>query len=128
MSFYLSQRSKDRIIGIHPDLILITYRAIEITKVDFGIPEFGGLRTTEDQQILFERGVSKADGIEKKSNHQSGNAVDFFPYVSGAADYSYGQCANIACAFFQAAMELGVKIRWGGLFRSFNDKPHIELM
>ncbi len=36
--------------------------------------------------------------------------------------------AEIATAWKRAADELGVKIRWGGDFKSFFDGPHFELI
>jgi len=36
--------------------------------------------------------------------------------------------AQVACAFLQAANELQIKIQWGGLWKSFEDMPHFELV
>ena len=38
-----------------------------------------GLRTAEEQKKLFKKGRSKLDGVVKKSQHQTGNAIDFAP-------------------------------------------------
>ena len=46
MSFNLSQRSKDRLKGVHPDLVAVVERAIELTGVDFGVT--CGVRTIEE--------------------------------------------------------------------------------
>ena len=35
--FKLSQRSKDRLKGVHPDLVKVVEHAIEITTVDFTV-------------------------------------------------------------------------------------------
>ena len=123
--YKLSQRSLERMSGVHIDLQRVAKRAIQITKVDFGIPADGGLRTAARQRELYLAGKSKADGINRKSKHQSGDALDFYAY-DGQASWTQEHLSTVACAFFQAAIELGVKIRWGGLFRSFNDSPHIE--
>ena len=42
MTYELSKRSKDRLSGVHPDLVKVVERAIEITTVDFTVLE--GLR------------------------------------------------------------------------------------
>ena len=126
--FYLSVRSKNNMIGIHHSLLEIANRAIEITTIDFGIPIDGGLRTNSRQKELFLTGKSKADGYVKLSNHQSGEAIDFYAYVDGKASWEREHLAIVAAAFLQAACELGYKIRWGGFFKSFTDMPHIELI
>lgn len=126
-NFHLSETSKMRMAGIDPQLRKVVERAIQITKVDFGIPQYGGLRTVQDQQTLFDKGASKADGVENKSYHQTGRAVDFYAYVDGKATWDVKYMAQVACAFFQAAIDLGIDIEWGGLWTSFVDTPHIQL-
>lgn len=125
--YQLSQRSKNHMSGVHSDLQRVANRAIQITKIDFGVPETGGLRTAEQQNALFNEGLSMCDGYDKRSNHQDGNALDFYAYVDGKASWEPEHLAQVACAFLQAANELGIKIKWGGLFKSFVDMPHIEI-
>lgn len=126
--FSLSTRSISHMFGMDSRLITVAYRAIEITKIDFGIPATGGLRTADQQNALFQDGKSKADGFEKLGKHQSGKALDFYAYVDGEASWKEKHLAQIAAAFLQAALEAGVRIRWGGLFRSFTDMPHVEIV
>ena len=114
--------------GIDTKLIRVAHRAIEITKIDFGIPETGGIRSDKVQYSLFAKGASKCDGVKNRSNHQDGKALDFYAYVDGKASWDPGHLAQIAAAFLQAAIELGYPIQWGGLFRSFTDMPHVELI
>ena len=110
------------------DLRRVADRAIKITKIDFGIPETGGVRTAEQQNALHKSGASPfCDGYENRSNHQDGNALDFYAYVDGKASWEPEHLAQVACAFLQAANELGIKIKWGGLFKSWSDMPHIEI-
>jgi len=131
--FKLSQKSISHMMGIDPRLIQIARRAIEITNVDFGIPEDGGVRTAQRQHELYLMGRSKCDGYEKLSNHQIkspnayGKAVDFFAYKNGLASWDNHLLAVVACAFLQASCELGYIIQWGGLWRSWQDYPHIQL-
>ena len=126
--YQLSQRSIQHMSGVAITLRRIADRAIQITKVDFGIPNTGGIRTQDQQQALYEIGVSKADGIRIRSKHQDGIALDFYAYVDGKASWEPEHLAQVACAFLQAANELGITIKWGGLFRSFTDMPHLELV
>lgn len=128
--FRLSQRSLDRMSGVDQRLIEIAEYAIEITKVDFGIPKTGGLRTAATQRRLFEDGVSKADGVNHRSKHQDGIALDFYALdpETGKASWDKGLLAQVACAFLQSAIELGVRIETGGLWNSIEDWPHVNLI
>ena len=122
--------------------------AIEIANTrklhcpDFGISD--GHRRAEEQWELYMQGrvatpsgyqitdsskvVTNCDGIKLLSNHQSGNAVDFFAYVNGKANYEPSNLALIATCFFAAAEELDLVIKWGGNFFSRADGPHIEII
>ena len=135
--FALSEKSKTNRIGIDRRLIEISDRAISISKVDFGIGRDGGLRTTPRQQELFATGASKCDGVTKRSPHQDGEALDATAYVNGVVVWEHKYYAMIAVAMFQAANELGYKIKWGGMFRDVKvvdgvpygwDCPHFELV
>ena len=53
----LSQRSLDRLKGVHPNLVKVVKRAIEISKYDFMVVE--GLRTKETQAEYVKKGVSQ---------------------------------------------------------------------
>jgi len=132
--FKLSETSKKRRRGARPELIEISNRAIQITQVDFGHPEYAGGRTISDQQHLYSIGASRADGVLKKSDHQVddvkifSDALDFYAYVNGRATWNEGDLAQVACSFFQAASELGYRIEWGGLWTDFKDYPHIKFI
>lgn len=122
-----SKRSLERMWGVDERLIEVMRHAISITKVDFGIPLYGGLRSIEDQEVLFEDGKSMADGTSNRSKHQDGLAIDVYAYVDGKASWEEEHLAKVACAVLQAAARLGYKVKWGGLFRNFKDMPHFEL-
>ena len=126
--FKFSTSSINNMKGVHPDLIKIANKAIGITWVDFGIPRYGGLRTSDIQKELFIEGVSRCDGIIKKSKHQEGLALDFFAYVNGKASWRKDYLTIIAAAFLQSAIELKIKIEWGGWWKGFPDMPHIQLI
>ena len=127
MSFYLSTRSMNNMGMVDARLVEVAVRAIQITRVDFGIPNDGGFRTAETQHGLFLKGASNCDGYIKKSRHQSGKALDFYAYVAGKASYDTFHMAMVACALLQSACELGYTIEWGGLWVLFPDMPHIQL-
>ena len=127
MTWKLSAKSEERLRGVHPDLIKVCREALKISPIDFGIPQYGGLRSEADQVGLFAKGVSKCDGICNLSYHQSGKALDFYAYVDGAASWDKLHLALVAASFLQAASKLGIKLEWGGIWKSFKDYPHVQL-
>ena len=116
--YSLGVKSKQRMIGVHPDLVAVVERAIEITEQDFSVTE--GIRTIERQRKLVAEGKSRT----MNSRHLTGHAVDLVPYpVSWDWVYFY----PIADAMKEAAEELGVDLTWGGDWSSFRDGPHFQL-
>lgn len=114
MTFKLSQRSLDRLSGVDSNLVAVVKRAIEVTKVDFGVIE--GFRTIERQQELVDKGVSQT----MKSKHLGGEAVDLVAYIGPRVSWELNLYDDIADAMKQAAMELGVAVRWGGAWTTSN--------
>lgn len=106
----------------------IATRALELSKIDFGIPASGGLRTPQEQNELYQGGKSQLDGFEKKSYHQTGKALDVYAFVDGSASWDESHLSMVACAMLQAASELGYKLQWGGLWVNFVDMPHFQLV
>ena len=127
MGFKLGKNSINNLAGVDGRLIAIADLAIELTNIDFGVPSTGGLRTEADQAKLFADGVSKADGVNNKSYHQSGKAMDVYAYVDGKASWDKLHLAVIASAKLQASAQLGYKLKWGGLWKSWQDYPHFEI-
>lgn len=119
--FKLSKKSIDRLSGVHPDLVAVVKRAIEITEVDFAVLE--GVRSVARQEALMRAGASQT----MKSRHITGHAVDLGAYVGGSVRWDWPLYHKIAAAMKAAASELGVKITWGGDWQSFPDGPHFEL-
>ena len=75
----------------------------------------------------FHAGLSKCDGYEKISSHQTGEALDVYAYVDGNASWEEHHLAMVATAMLQSASQLGVGLEWGGLWKSFIDMPHFQL-
>lgn len=121
MSFVLGTKSKERLKGVHPDLVRVVERAIQLTEVDFTVLE--GLRTTARQQQLVKSGASKT----MRSRHLTGHAVDLAAIIDGEIRWDWPLYHKIAKAVKQAAAELKVPIEWGGDWRSFKDGPHWQL-
>ncbi len=108
MAFRLSKRSLSRLEGVDERLVLVTKRAIELTKIDFGVTE--GLRTVKRQQELVNKGASKT----MNSRHIDGRAVDCVAYIGSRVSWELNLYDDIADAFKAAAIELDVHVRWGG--------------
>ncbi|WP_421731218.1 M15 family metallopeptidase [Brevundimonas sp.] len=121
MSFRLSRRSRDRLIGVHPSLIAVVERAITRTPVDFMITE--GLRTPARQALLVKAGASRT----LNSRHLTGHAVDVAALIEGQVRWDWPLYPRIAEAFKAAALELKTPLVWGGDWARLRDGPHFEL-
>lgn len=116
MTYQLGIRSRQRLSGVHPDLVAVVERAITITEVDFTVLE--GLRSRDRQKELVAKGASKT----MNSRHLTGHAVDLAPWP---ISWEREDFIPIVEAMSKAAEELGVAIvhghDWGW------DSPHHEL-
>ena len=121
MTFSLGDRSKQRLRGVHADLVKVVERAIQLTPIDFTVLE--GVRLLERQKALLAAGASQT----LNSRHLTGNAVDLGAWVDEQIDWSWPLYRKIADAMKSAAKELNVPIVWGGDWKSFKDGPHFEL-
>ena len=122
MSFKLGKRSLSNLEGVHPDLVKVVNRAIELTQVDFTVIE--GLRTKERQaQLLKEKKTTTSN-----SRHLTGHAVDLAAWVDNTVSWEWKYYYQIADAMKKAASELNVSIEWGGDWKKFKDGPHFQLI
>ena len=121
MSFKLGKRSLSNLEGVHPDLVKVVNRAIELTQVDFTVIE--GLRTKERQaQLLKEKKTTTSN-----SRHLTGHAVDLAAWVDNTISWDWKYYYQIADAMKKASKELNVSIDWGGDWKRFKDGPHFQL-
>tara|TARA_R100000700_G_scaffold18214_1_gene24884 strand:- start:2331 stop:2786 length:456 start_codon:yes stop_codon:yes gene_type:complete len=107
MSFKLSQRSLDKLEGVHPDMVKCVTSAIEWSKVDFGV--ICGLRTEAEQKELVAKGASQT----MRSKHLEGLAVDLMAFVGSRASWELNLYDDIADAMAKAAKTHNVPIKWG---------------
>lgn len=135
MPYALGQRSLARLEGVHPVLVAVVKRAIEITTQDFGVYE--GVRTMERQRKLVASGASKTlnsmhiPAVDRLGHNTErlGHAVDLVPWIDGEFRWEWGPCYAIAFAVRTAAAELDVagKMNWGGVWdRWMTDLPGTE--
>lgn len=112
MAFKLSNRSLGKLEGVHPDMVNTVKRAIELTKVDFGVTY--GVRTLEEQEKLYKAGRSQT----MKSKHliqDSGysHAVDLVAYDGSNVVWELNVYDDICDAMAEAAKEVGAAVKWG---------------
>tara|TARA_R110000764_G_scaffold166530_1_gene253461 strand:- start:65 stop:517 length:453 start_codon:yes stop_codon:yes gene_type:complete len=150
MSFNLSSRSLAKLEGVDETLVEVVKKAIEATKIDFGVTF--GMRTLEEQTALVAAGRSQT----MKSKHLDGRAVDLMAYVDGKGCWELNVYDDLCDAMKDAAEELGTSVKWGAAWsegdirsypgtaeeammkyidlrrsqgrRPFIDGPHFELM
>ena len=121
MTYKLGPTSLLRLQDVHPDLVKVVERAIQLSEIDFTVLE--GLRTIQRQQDLLKSGATTT----LKSRHLTGHAVDLGAFVGGEVRWDWPLYHKIAAAVKQAAKEVAVPIEWGGDWKSFKDGPHYQL-
>lgn len=117
------------ILKLKPEFVPYVTQILNLIKYhNLPMRIFETLRTAERQQELFKLGNSKCDGVNIKSNHQSGYAVDFVYYTENTGwswdtkHYHYYKfLAGIVKEYFN------VKINIGAYWVDFVDMPHYEL-
>lgn len=117
-----SNISKARLISCDERLQIICMEAIAI--MDFSI--LCGQRNEEDQNKAFENGNSKVQWPQSKHNRYPSQAVDIAPYPVDWEDTE--RFARLAGVMEAVAWKNGIKIKWGGDFKSIKDMPHFELI
>ena len=105
MAFSLSSRSRGKLEGVHPDMVAVVERAIELTKVDFGVTY--GVRTLEEQKRLYESGRSQTMNSKHLLQDDTGysHAVDVVAYDGSDVVWEINVYDDICDAFKQAAEE-----------------------
>jgi len=113
--------------------------ALKWTNVDFSIID--GFRTVEQQQALYQEGRSTLDGINRKSYHQTGLAVDVIPVGLNKAGEKINpfdvnddevklMWMEVYRAFMRASFKLKLHIEFGFGYNigGGRDWPHIQIM
>ena len=112
MAFKLSGRSLNKLEGVHPTMVDTVKRAIQLSKVDFGV--IYGVRSLAEQKRLYEAGRSQT----MRSKHllqddDTSHAVDLMAYDGKNPCWELNLYDDIADAMKTAAKETGARIRWG---------------
>jgi len=138
MGYKLSQRSRQRLEGVHPSLIALIEYSIIDSPFDFGIPRDGGARTQERQDELYAQGRTKDLHKAKvtwtrNSKHLIksdgyGHAFDLYAYVNRKASWSSKHIDPIGKHILKCAKELDIDIQWGVVINGVHkDKGHFQL-
>ena len=131
MAFKLSSRSLGKLEGVNELLVDTVKRAIEVSKVDFGV--IYGVRSLEEQERLYREGRSQT----MKSKHLiqedgTSHAVDLMAYDGSNPSWDIVMYDDIADAMKAAAKETGATIRWGAAWNIDNiadwDRPMEDSM
>lgn len=127
----VSKRTMKNISNIDPKLSLVIGMALARGNVDFTVTS--GLRTLNKQRELYAQGRSKkgnkvtnADGVIKKSYHQTGKAIDFIPYPFKGWDDTES-FKKVGKELKYCADFLGIANSYGGNWKSFKDYPHFQI-
>lgn len=108
----LGQKSLNNLVGVHPDLVKVVHKAVEIIEFPFDFSVHEGLRTVEKQAHYVKTGASR----NMDSRHLTGHAVDLVPYLNGMLRWEWPLIYPIAEAMRKAGKIEGVPIRWGGVW------------
>lgn len=114
-------RSLQRLDQAHPDLKRLMLEAAKRCPVDFEISEVR--RSKQRQQQLVDAGASQT----LRSRHLTGHAADIYCTVDGKLRWDWPLYARAAVHIKSVAASLGIKIVWGGDWRTLRDGPHYEL-
>jgi peptidoglycan LD-endopeptidase CwlK len=122
--FKFSEKSEQLLNTVDKRLVNLAKEVIKISKIDIGISY--GLRDLATQQKLFAKGVSQCNGIDKRSKHQDGLAIDFVCYINGEITYDKKYYYYVVGLMQAIATQLNISITCG-VWWSFEDCGHIEL-
>ena len=119
--YKFSNRSLNNLKGVDERLVDLMTEVLKRSKYDFGITE--GLRTKERQAQLVKEGKSQT----MNSYHLKGKAVDIVIYINNKVTWDLKYYKEVANQVKSLAAEKGLKITWGGDWKSLIDGPHFQL-
>lgn len=137
MSYAFGNASMARCTHVDPTLMRVAHLAISRSIVDFGMTEEQS-RTEAQQRAKVAAGFSKTmDSPHKIQADGWSKGLDLVPWIDGRFQWGDNQWRvttadgrvlrpffDIAAAMRSAAVERGVKLRWGAIWdRVLNDLP-----
>lgn len=130
MSFVFSQRSKNNLVGVHPLLVKLMTKALEVVPYDFIVTE--GLRTVARQRELVRKGASQTmNSYHMPQADGWGHAVDIALLYKGTVTWENKYYEEEADVILRLAREMfnrsHASITWGGSWKKLYDTPHYQL-
>ncbi len=125
----LGTRSRERLDGVHTDLIIVFATAISSPKLPFDFTVLEGTRLLTRQKKLVASGASttmKSRHLESKVTGYS-HAVDIAPYIDGEVRWDWPLYDKLGIFIKEVAKDCDIPIEWGGDWKSFKDGPHWQL-
>lgn len=123
--FSFSKRSKDNLSQVHPRLVAVMTRALELSPIDFVVTE--GLRTPEKQKEMVAQGASQTQNSKHLAQKDGySHAVDVAALVDGQVSWVLSYYSQINDAVQAAAHDLGERVTWGGYWKMV-DGPHFQI-
>jgi peptidoglycan L-alanyl-D-glutamate endopeptidase CwlK len=125
----MNDASRRRLDKVHPTLAAaITTLLGALAQNGLQIEVVQGLRTFAEQDALFAQGRTKPGPIVTRarggqSNHNYGLAVDVVPFINGQPNWNAPM--GVWTTIGAEAEKMGLE--WGGDWRKFVDKPHLQL-
>ncbi len=123
MTYRFGLGSRRRLMGVHTDLVVLMATALADHDCPFDLTVLEGLRTPERQQELVDSGASQT----LLSRHLTGHAVDIAPWIHGAPSWHWSHYTPLSRHIKMVARRLGIRVEWGGDWRSFRDGPHWQI-
>ncbi|WP_462427872.1 M15 family metallopeptidase [Fusobacterium varium] len=119
--YKFSKRSLDNLKGVDKRLVKVMEEVLSISPYDFGITE--GLRSIEKQEEYVRTGKSQT----MNSYHLKGKAVDIVVYKDREVTWKLDYYKEIADLVKKIAEHDGLKITWGGDWKTLVDGPHFQI-
>ena len=133
----LGYKSRRELVGVHPDLIIVTVTACSMLPRGADLTVYDGLRTPAEQRENVRRGVSKTmNSLHLPQADGYSHAVDLVPYIDGQVRWDSKDAKlqeritrvfdDIASAMRKASELHDIQVESGYEMWGW-DKPHFQL-
>lgn len=150
-NYKFGTRSRKNLKNVHPNLVLIAEKALEMSPIDFGVS--CGHRTLKAQKKMYQQGrsndgaiITNCDGVKRKSKHNEfpSLAIDIFAHIPDDKSKAFDMktlCVIAGCFYSAAEMlkdagQIDHELVWGGNWdgddqiaydQRLVDMPHFEI-
>ncbi len=119
-------RSEASLKGVHPDLVKVYRRAVELSDLDPVVTQ--GPRTVAEQRRLVAAGASRTMNSRHIPGKDGlGKAIDIAFIFGPDLRWDWPLYKSFASIMKKAGKELKIPVEWGGDWTSFKDGPHFQL-